>query len=105
MKIYYPVKPKLEYTARGESCFIKQDNIYYLRRPIEEKFYNGMTWENYGTKWRIKSSTPSESELPSETNHPNPATPLETPSTPLETPSTPLETPITFGLRGKPVLI
>lgn len=91
MKIYYPVKPKLEYTARGESCFIKQDNIYYLRRPIEEKFYNGMTWENYGTKWRIKSPTQSGSPPPS-----------ETPSIPSETPET---SPIIFGLRGKPVLI
>ncbi len=98
MKIYYPVKPKLEYTARGESCFIKQDNIYYLRRPIEAKFYNGMTWENYGTKWRIKSPTRPESELPSVKSD-------STPVTPSTLPETALETPIIFGLRGKPVLI
>jgi len=83
MKIYYPVKPKLEYTARGESCFIKQDNIYYLRRPIEAKFYNGMTWENYGTKWRI--------------NRPSPTTPPASPVSQVP--------PVIFGLQGKPVLI
>lgn len=46
-----------EYTANGVSCFIKQGNVHYLKRPIERKFYNGMTWDNYGTRWTITGPT------------------------------------------------
>ena len=52
MKVY-PKKNKTTYPERGESCFIKQGDTYYLRRPIEDKFYNGMTWDNYKTVWTI----------------------------------------------------
>jgi len=51
---YFPPKNKLTYPERGESCFIKQGDTYYLRRPIENHFYNGMTWENYGSLWTIE---------------------------------------------------
>jgi len=53
MKIFYPKKIDTEYTANGISCFIEQDGVHYLRRPIEKRFHNGMTWENYGIKWTI----------------------------------------------------
>lgn len=52
-KIYYPKLKATEYTANGVSCFIEQDGVHYLKRPIERQFYNGMTWENYGTLWTI----------------------------------------------------
>ena len=56
-KIYYPKLKATEYTANGVSCFIEQDGIHYLKRPIERRFYNGMTWENYGTLWTITGPT------------------------------------------------
>jgi hypothetical protein len=56
-KIYYPKLKATEYTANGVSCFIQQDGIHYLKRPIERKFYNGMTWDNYGTVWTITGPT------------------------------------------------
>ena len=56
-KIYYPKFKATEYTANGISCFIKQDGVHYLKRPIERKFFNGMTWDNYGTHWTITGPT------------------------------------------------
>jgi hypothetical protein len=56
-KIYYPKLKATEYTANGVSCFIEQEGIHYLKRPIERKFFNGMTWENYGTLWTITGPT------------------------------------------------
>ena len=52
MKYFVP-RNKLSYPERGESCFIKQGETYYLRRPIENRFCNGMTWQNYGSLWTI----------------------------------------------------
>ena len=53
IKIRKP-RGKIEYTVHGESMFFFQDGIYYLKKPIERRFYNGMTWENHGTLWRIR---------------------------------------------------
>lgn len=50
----YNRKGKIEYTAYGKSMFFLQDGVYYLKKPIEKRFYNGMTWENYGTLWKIR---------------------------------------------------
>lgn len=75
-KIYYPKFKATEYTANGVSCFIEQDGVHYLKRPIERQFYNGMTWENYGTLWTISG----------------PMIPVPRPDTILST-------------KGKPVLI
>lgn len=75
-KIYYPKLKATEYTANGVSCFIEQDGVHYLKRPIERQFYNGMTWENYGTLWTISG----------------PMIPVPMPDTILST-------------KGKPVLI
>jgi hypothetical protein len=53
IKIRKP-RGKIEYTVHGESMFFFQDGIYYLKKSIERRFYNGMTWGNHGTLWRIR---------------------------------------------------
>jgi len=57
MKFFKPRRTTdvINYAAKGESCFILHEGVYYLRKPIELKFYNGMTWENFGEKWTIRS--------------------------------------------------
>ena len=54
IKIYKP-KGKIEYTVHGKSMFFLQDGVYYLKKPIEKRFYNGMAWDNYGTLWKIRT--------------------------------------------------
>lgn len=49
--IYYGDSKKNDNQYR--SCFIQQDGIHYVRKPIDEKLEIGMTWENYGDTWTI----------------------------------------------------
>ena len=49
--IYYG--EKTDNSNQYGSCFIEQDGVHYVRKPINEKLEIGMTWESYGTDWII----------------------------------------------------
>jgi len=49
--IYYGNKK--EFSNEYVSCFLEQDGVHYLRKPISENLEIGMTWDNYGTVWTI----------------------------------------------------
>lgn len=52
VSIFYGNKTKE--LCEFESCFIEQDGIHYVKKPIESKFKTGMNWKNYGKEWVIQ---------------------------------------------------